>query len=70
MMSLVRALPFTVISRRTVHPARCVRLENDAIDQGPVELGKLTANQDEFPAPPGRYPVPAWCSTSALGVGR
>lgn len=41
-MSLVPALAFTVIPRSAGHSDLCVRLENDAMDQGPVELGQLT----------------------------
>jgi hypothetical protein len=42
-MSLVRALVFTVMPRHAVQPDVCARLENYAMDQGPVDLGQLTS---------------------------
>jgi hypothetical protein len=49
-MSLVQALEFTVMPCRAVHSDLCVRLENDAIDLGPVELGQLTSQSRWIPS--------------------
>jgi hypothetical protein len=43
MASLVQELEFTVMHRRAVLSDLSVRLENDAIDQGPVEFGQLNS---------------------------
>jgi hypothetical protein len=40
--SFVPAFEFTVMPRRAVHSDLYVHLENDAMDQGLVELGQLT----------------------------
>ena len=49
MISLVQASEFTVMLRRAVHSDLCVRLENDAIDRGPVEFGQLTSQSRGIP---------------------
>jgi hypothetical protein len=50
MMSLVQALEFTVMPRHALHSDLCVRLENDVIDQGPVEFGQRTSQSRGIPS--------------------